>query len=102
MLLLATPVIIPLCYSQDKQPETPPDRFIGAWKLNQEKSHRSDINELMTIESQGSSYKFVVDGSADNGTRVELLVRDEDARRGCLSYSNGWKADERCKPYDPS
>jgi hypothetical protein len=62
--------IIPLCYSQDKQPSTPADRFIGVWKLNQEKSHRSDIKESLTIEYQGGNYKFVVDWSADNGTEL--------------------------------
>ena len=61
---------IPLCSSQDKQPSAPADRFIGAWELNQEKSHRSDIKESLTIEYQGANYKFVVDWSADNGTEL--------------------------------
>jgi hypothetical protein len=62
--------ILPLCYPQEKPPETPADRFLGAWKLNPEKSHPSNTMESLTIEYQEGKYKFVVDWSADNGTEL--------------------------------
>jgi hypothetical protein len=47
------------------------DRFVGAWKLNTEKTTHSGIqSEMITIESQGNDFKLTFDWLAENGTEL--------------------------------
>jgi len=45
--------------------------FVGAWKLNTDKSSHSGIErESIQIDSQGDQYKFVYDRLGENGTEL--------------------------------
>jgi hypothetical protein len=47
------------------------DRFVGAWKLNTDKTTHSGIQgETITIELQGNNFKFTYDWMAENGTEL--------------------------------
>jgi hypothetical protein len=49
-------------------PVAVPDRFVGVWKLREIKPASSEpFHELLTIENQGTKYRFTTDGWLGKG-----------------------------------
>jgi hypothetical protein len=75
-----TSLCLLFCFIASAQKEASPnatpatDRFIGTWKLNVDKSSAAPESEILTIEPEGSKFKFACQTSYGNGTTLKYWV----------------------------